>query len=317
MKYISTISCFLYFLPLSMFGQKEKEQEMLMPSSRLGCSRSELKIRPRLDSPTLPFSYIQIIDATPENSTIGFMQIVGDNSYFKICFKGGRVDHFTKYINTQFKDALSTTSNDTLLLVIRKMRIAKFDSIPDKILERITFYNAVTDYSRLHFRTEIYLKNQSCYYAITRFDSVLYRRYAPNPNTLDLLEESFIRSTLKASHLVGNDSYNRKCLSFSTIDSFNRINKAYQILLSAIPRKGVYANYKQFLENNPESVEYEIQNHKDGIFLYTKNKNGDPILRTDAWGFLMGKIFMRLRVSHTRCFYGTIVHLKLIFPANS
>jgi hypothetical protein len=79
----------------------------------------------------------------------------------------------------------------------------------------------------------------------------------------------------------------QKKLSLTDIITFNKRNLNLPILNESILKKGAYASYEEFKNNNPSIKEYQYKKGEMGDFLYVKENGVEHPDRT-VWGFCDG-----------------------------
>jgi hypothetical protein len=101
--------------------------------------------------------------------------------------------------------------------------------------------------------------------------------------TDDLMKKTLITALTHCDSLpASSNPYYPLNLLYDSLD--NQFN--YPILKTAMPKKGIYVNYEDFLNNNPEEADFEIETKKRNAYLVCKTI--DTSVTNEAWGYSDG-----------------------------
>jgi hypothetical protein len=139
-------------------------------------------------------------------------------------------------------------------------------------------------------RFEFYLQKDEKYYAIFRFDTTLFRTLPLKSYAAGFIETALISSLDRLSkYNFTNISNTKTPLSLTDIYNYNNRRFEYPILKDTSFKKGVYASFEEFKNNNPSIPEFEVKKGKLGDVLYVKMENGESVASRSVWGYCDGK----------------------------
>lgn len=136
---------------------------------------------------------------------------------------------------------------------------------------------------------EFYLKESGCYYPLYRFDSSIIFRSDNNEIVFSIIEDIFIASLRKTFQFDYSKFKNAKCISQSSIDSFNLARISFPIAVATNPLKGVYLNFEEFRKNNPTYKEFKLNEGKASDQIYVPGKYIKDSLVNSVWGYCDGQ----------------------------
>lgn len=226
----------------------------------------------------LPFHNIQILDARPDTSSIGFLRYGGTTN--KLYLEKGLANTFTNFINTNYK--LSKDTNN-LLILIKEFRVSDYASKLGLEDVNISQWN-----SGIIISGELFLNNGNNYRALYKVDSILVV-ISNNETAEESVERSF-RAILRKSQDKSLSEMHIGKTAFSFDDIKKHIDDFvnFPVLKSTTYNKGVYKNFNEFKTNNPSIINFEIKKGKlsDELFINDGNQSY-PI--QDFWGYCNGK----------------------------
>jgi hypothetical protein len=135
----------------------------------------------------LPFHNVQVIDARPDTTSIGFLKT--GNTTNRLIFEKDFSDTYINYIHQHYD---LTGDSNNLLILIKAFRITKYAQISEVSDENILQWKGGCLIS-----AELFLCNNNFYHALYKIDSLLIES-SPNETVSQLITESF-RMMLKKS----------------------------------------------------------------------------------------------------------------------
>jgi hypothetical protein len=242
------------------------------------------------------FSSVDVIDARDDSSEIGYCYSEGSYHYngynekiFDKCYRimPSAQESIETWAANYLHIQKQNTSENTLLIVIKKFWISP-DATP--VLFSYNKKGQPTDGfdAGVISKMEFYLKKDSIFFPLYRFDSVLAFT-EKLPQYAGYLATETLKKSLEKLFTLNLDNINRKKikLNFEEITSNNGKNAGLPILKDTIFKKGVYKNFEEFKMNSPSLNDYELRKGKLGDILYVK-ENGKEYPERKAWGFSDG-----------------------------
>ena len=226
----------------------------------------------------LPFHDIEILDARPDTTSIGFMKYTGGTT--KLYLKKGFASSFKNFINTNYK---VNADSDNLLILIKEFRITNYATI-----NKMKDINIYTWNSGAVISAELFLQTRNSYRALYKTDSILIGS-SKSETAARLVEDGF-RLILKKSENknLSEMHIGKTAFSFADIEKHVHDFINFPILNAATLNKGVYKTFNEFKTNNPSIKNFEVKkgNLSDELFV-TEDNQSYPL--HDFWGYCDGK----------------------------
>lgn len=263
----------------------------------------------------LPFKRIEILDARFDTSKLGFEMhreyaILREQDFKRIKLTGGIENALTSFYNDYYKLCFKD-STDKLLIVLKTLWIDNFPSAD--ITDGLRYDVTRESYQNVHIKFEYYFVQNNFFFPVKRIDTV----YQLTEDIMHSPECKFKRNDLSFFtyamksliekydfHELKNGLRNKRRLNFENIDSFNRKRFVLPILTASTINKGMYLNYKEFINNAPSVEDYEFKkNHKEEFWVNKKNDEKIPrwYAISDSLGMHVGalKRIKIIRVENT------------------
>ena len=292
---------FFLVLPITSFSQKANKKDI----STTTLDSIVYDLTPKTLAPSsifLPFSKIQIIDARYDTSKLGYEihqthDFVNSNDFKKIKLNKGIYESIQLFYNDYYSLCLKDTMNK-LLIVLKTLWI---DNVPSgyapvessKISEHESYQN-------IHVKWEYYIQRKNKYYPFKRIDTIYQLTQSiisSNDFKFKKNDLSFFIFVLKSQleqidfSSIGINYENKKSLSFSSIDSFNRRRLLLPIINASTVQNGLFLNFEEFKNNNPGVVDYEVKKvKKERLWINRENLKiiEDFYLVSDSSGIHIG-----------------------------
>ncbi len=292
---IITFCCILVFKCITGFGQKQNEAQLDL--STFYPEELKLKMPKETQLLNFPFHSIKVLDKRTDTSIMGFCKVerfgLPKNGYFTL--KGGASTQIESFLKTQLLfDSLSTYS---LVIVIRKLWLTpelENDGVLDfpKKNEKFPF----TEKGRPLFKPgvigifDFYATKDSVYIPLTRFDSSLKDRKTLYPNEAGLIEDIITASIRKVLRInLTEKLITGKKISGKEFEEFSSKQPICKPLYISEYKKGVYATYEEFKNNQPSIKNFQIKKTEKADLLFVKDENGIEYPVRKIWGFSDGK----------------------------
>jgi hypothetical protein len=231
----------------------------------------------------LPFHSVEIIDARPDTTSIGFLKT--GNTTNRLIFENNFSAVYTKYIYQHYN--VTNDSND-LLILIKEFRVTKYIQTNGMSNENVIQWNGGCVIS-----SELFLRNNNSYRALYKIDSLLIES-SKNERLTDLIAEAF-ETILKKSENKNLSEMHIGKSEFMLTDIQKHAGSFldYPILSATVFNKGVYRNFDEFKLNNPSIKNFEImKGHLTDELFITDNDQSYPL--QNFWGYSDGKnLFIR------------------------
>lgn len=232
---------------------------------------------------------VEFIDKRADESKLGFVRMGDKLLYYNIILPAGNIE----YINSKFQHILRKVNNENKLqIVIRHMWMSHIitNINPNKKGTPIKEY-----VSYCYFKADYYYENGGLVKFAGQLDTV-FSRLGWMGNASDNLIKKTLVSALNVcdSYVASsiNSLFPLKLLLDSLENQFN-----YPIIKTNEPKKGIYRNYDEFLNNNPMEGDFEVESEKKGTYLVSKTI--DTAVINAAWGYSDGKdIYKHLNESY-------------------
>ena len=287
LKLLFTI-LFLLNIPFAVYSQKKSKQdrkEFKLPSE---CFYTKFNSLTNANTFELPFGKIVLSDNRFDTTKFGYIYESKWDKDYKLCLKTNFKDEATTLLNNYFSPNFSKTDNIVFACI---KNISNRLIIPE--LEQAGRYKKRREYN-FYLKIEFYLKKQSGYYPLYRFDSTIIYSWDSEKELSEQITSALIISTQKLSSQSTYKIENSKTLSYEQIDSFNNVAKNIPLLKQEAAQRGLYLTFEQLKENEPAYTDFEISLSETADLLYVKGKNLKDSVISDSWGFSDGKtMFIR------------------------
>lgn len=234
-----------------------------------------------------PVSSVNIIDARPDTTTLGYYANRKEKS--KYVLSSATTPVLSHWVSSYLGINEGTGTGGQLFMFIRKLRIS------EEVMVRIHNNNRqgqpMDGWERgVLLKADFFLNRDSVFYPLYRYDTAI-----DMIGVLPAEANNFLATALTES-LVKLFSVNWELLlskgkRLKYHDILDRINKDSEapVLTASLYKKGVYMNFEEFKTNAPSVAEYELQTGKYGDMLYVKGKDGLEAPERNAWGYCDGK----------------------------
>jgi hypothetical protein len=264
------------------------------------------------DSVSFAIHSISIVDARPDTSAIGLVQISKVDPRFIVTQRNFQVEleqFLNKYVQCEKSDSFS------VLMVLNKFwmstSVHKFDDWntldtdedTSKVVKIILFT-----------KIDFYLYKDSGYYALYRFDSVFSADVKKSLNKAGNIHQGFVRYMIQdalatsLSKLTNMDSRWKSIVSSKRKFTWQEIaahdRKYFEIPIlkdtSVVP--GVYLTFEEFKANSPSVKEFQITKDKLNDIISIKQPDGKQIPVREAWGYCdsSNHLFIRSNYNYFR-----------------
>lgn len=284
MKIVSCCITVLMFIQVHAQDRRQFEKDSTTIASS---GKSEINLHYLGESisrkTTLPFSKFVFEDVRADSSYFGTKLTVsgwnGNRNYKRLVLLPGVAAAFDEYYNKH--PQLSFSPNDILRCYIRQARLVELDSSGKQNNTDASFY-------RMTLEVEGYLERGENLFPALRIDTVML---LANIGTKEYGDLSAVLDAfaLKASAIDTSKVFRKKGYNLNEIRS--RYTRVYEkaILTTHTYQKGVYQNFREFIDNAPSIKEYEFRKDKHLNILYTKSNGGDWLPEHQVFGFCDGK----------------------------
>lgn len=273
----------LLFITSNLIGQKNKISEKDSPNAIFKCFTFQLNEDRIAEKKEFPYKEIIVVDERPDTTKCGYWLPNIENPLMKLCLKNGLKQDVSTFLNKYLNGNFNPFGN-SVLACIKKCWTSTYDS-------SIIFY-------KTFFKIEFYIKKDSCYYPILRFDSTLFHKRVFKMQPSKIIEEVIIASIKKLS-ATNNNTTNLRNLSLNEIDSFNNQSQTIPAIKEKTARKGVYLNFFQFKNNQPAYTSFEISFDERADAIFVKGTNLKDSSITDSWGISDGEnMYIRIKANY-------------------
>ncbi len=249
------------------------------------CKHHYISLTPKRNKNKLrdvfPFRSIEVVDYRPDSSRIGLFVVKRQQADF--LFKSSPGTVIKSFLNEAYTNPLASK---TLLVVIRELWFS--DILFEKQLDKVPSPFR----SRISFRAETYVKENTGYIPLTYFDTTI----TSPKNIIDIapfritelmtsLVEKINSSDISPAYLQ-----TKRLLSFAAVDSFSNKSFSYPIDAPDTLREGVYASFEDFRNNKPSIFNYEIEKENNSLMtLRLKDEQGKSYYSRKMWGYCDGQ----------------------------
>lgn len=226
---------------------------------------------------SIPFKEIQVLDARPDTTTIGFINFSKDNP-FKVVLKLGLAPTLIEFAKHSYRlDKNDSTSS--LLVVVKEYRISDYAKTVGALSN-----NEAQWASGAIVNAELFCKVENNFHTLYKIDTIVLVS-SKKEEINDLIEESFsaifkkvINKNFTALH-IGKTAF-----SYADIQKHINDFSDMPVLKDSFLHKGVYKNFAEFKTNNPSIQNFEV--HKGRFsdeLLITEGNQTYPL--QNFWGY--------------------------------
>lgn len=246
---------------------------------------------------------IKIWDARADTLAFGLSQQNHQKPFFLVFDQG-----FAPQVQ-QFVDLHTVFGNSDSLgveMVIKKFWISGGldNDVNDQVRKTGLADTSAEKIANLQVRIEFFLKKDSDYYILYRFDSTLLNNIRVSRDASELVMAGLEASLLKLSEMdsdLPSIPQKKKRFSWQEIETYNAKRFDIPILKDSVYVSGVYMSFQEFKENNPSQKEYEVKKDKLTDLIFIKGPDGNMTTTRDTWGYSDGKnLYIRSRENYFR-----------------
>ena len=197
---------------------------------------------------------VEFVDNRADRSKMGFVRMGDKLSYYNFIFPG----ETAQYINSKFQHINKSVNNQSgkLWIVLRHMWINQ--TMAKASFGQSLLTGSVGYVSFCYFKADYYREKDGLVQYAGQIDTVLsIHKWIGNASD-ELLKKTLTTALNFCDSMpllsFPDMSYSVKQFSDSLENQFN-----YPILKTNEPKKGVYRNYKEFLNNNPLEGDFQIK----------------------------------------------------------
>lgn len=225
------------------------------------------------------FGKIFLQDCRIDTADMGESLVYIKEGYSKLAFQNGLETTLNKGLE---KIVVSENKTDTLYININDFWFQEENVVAG--WAHAAIFNSTRLESRLYVNADFYISNMNGLKKTGNLDT-MFKRYHWLPDNCDQLTENAMQTMVLAAQ-----SFNDGLHESVSREQFVRLSR--NSVLPAIVRdtnyvKGVYTNFQQFLDNNPENISFTTKSLKKSTFLIYKAE-GDTT-NDEAWGFSDGR----------------------------
>jgi hypothetical protein len=304
-------TCSLYLLFATSFSQtisSQRKEDLKINKFY----KTSVPINSPEDSVSIAIHSISIVDARPDSSAIGLVQIFKLDPRFIVTQRNFQLESeqfVNKYVRCAKSDSFS------VVMVLKKFWIStdvhKFDETKIWDIDEDTSKEIKVS---LFAKIEIYLYKDSDYYALYRFDSVFSVDAKKSMNIAGNIHKGAVRYLVQdaletsLSNLANMDPRWKSIVSTKRkftrqeIEAHNRKYFEIPVLKDSSLVPGVYLTFEEFKTNNPSVKEFQVTKDKLNDIISIKRPDGEQIPLRDAWGYCdsSNHIFIRCNFNYFR-----------------
>ena len=234
---------------------------------------------------------VEFIDRRADESKLGFVRMGEENVYYNFIFPDKRI----QYINSRFQHIIKPVKNGgKLQIVIRHMWMSQ-------LITKASFGQAILTgpkgyISYCYFKADYYREKDGMVQFAGELDTVIsVRKWMGNADD-DLMKKTLVSALSVCNDMLASSATNPFYPVSQLLDSLeNQFN--YSILKTNEPKKGIYRNYEDFLNDNPLEGDFEVRKSKAETYLLSNVI--DTVVTNAAWGYSDGKdIYKHLNESY-------------------
>ncbi|HRG83382.1 MAG TPA: hypothetical protein PLO99_12780 [Chitinophagaceae bacterium] len=235
------------------------------------------------------FGRIILQDCRKDTADMGVTFVYLKEGVSRLIFQQGLEVTLNKGLN---KLVESGTNDDTLFININDFWFQ--EAYVKSGWAHAAIFNSTRLESRLYLNADFYIASKGVIAKKGNIDTI-FRRNRWMPDNCDELAESALKSMILLTK-----QFSDGLQESITRDYFATVSRKCilpPILRDSVFKKGVYANYQQFLENSPDSIDFTITGLKKSVLLTYKVAGDTSADR--AWGFCDGKdVYIHLDSSY-------------------
>ncbi len=221
---------------------------------------------------------IQFIDGRFNNSSIGYT--THSSKYKRLTIEGGIINYLnSKIIGNKVK----IPNSKNLLCIIHNFIIVEADTTEHESLRISRLI------SKLYVKVDVFVENNQQFFSAFRFDTVLTNFDRNRKRNLNIINEFNSTFIAKIDRFNFGNTVNKKSYTFNDIQESLKDKLDLPILKNVALKKGVYANFNEFVQNKPSVSNYEIKKDKLSDQLFVIDKDGNSQLTRKAFGYCDGQ----------------------------
>ena len=243
------------------------------------------------DNKSLPFKNVVVIDNRFDTSKLGYKKVF--SKYQKMKTTKGLAETIQQKIHTAIQNSMDTLSSGSLYIFINHLWIQQTTNrelSKRRISQPNTNYD--TNFVSCNATIESYILDKELFYPLLKIDSTI--------SVMGVLWSQVDKSIsipfqLLLDELAAMDlNRKRKPVPSSVLSDHYKARLKYPILNSDSYLKGVYLNYRDFLNNKVTYPFFEVEYGRVTDELYVVD-NGNKRLQDKLWGFNDGEnIFIKI-----------------------
>lgn len=300
----------LFFL-LSFFGARSQQTPGENPFSSLPKLNVTIADDSTVGSFKADFSNIDVMDARPDSSTIGYIYSPHKRKRKQLVVEQGLEKIIHDWTN-KYLQASNDITGDRLLIVIKRMRLGPEILSQKKVSEYLS--EDFSGFAGISLKAEFYLNNAGNYYPLYRYDSVITYRADPGSyaglfiiKALELSLQKIKTLDREKIKVKGRKMTLQEVMDYS-LQSYNIPILKDKIALN----RGVYRSFSEFTSNQPSIGDFTLGKNSLTQVLYIK-ENGVEFAIATAWGYCDGEnifiysgnnYFRLFRIGNTFSFKG-------------
>ncbi|HEY4151356.1 MAG TPA: hypothetical protein VGM41_20600 [Chitinophagaceae bacterium] len=243
-----------------------------------------------------PAETIEVSDIRQDTTKFGYFHSASFGATLKFSFKKNAAAEITHFLNSAVTHTPAPEGQE-IVYCLKKLWIVSADTtnrdLPRPFVTR----------SKLYLKAELYMKKDSCYYPLYRFDSVFVYDKPITSFSIKWVAESLLKSLNPLKDLAPEKVAKRPYTHLSDMNSYYADEKQLPVISTATPQKGVYLNAEQFKNNQPAYTDFEVVFDDLVDEMKIKDKQGNTTILTKDWGFCDGnQFFMRMGSNYFRLF---------------
>ncbi len=245
---------------------------------------------------TLSYSHFAVIDKRSDTMSLGYVKYARHGGEFTKLITSLPISSITEHILLS-SFSLDKDSNDTLLLVINKLRLYKSYGFN---YEKTDNSESNPDYF-LKLKLDFFQKRGNTYIPIFRKDTTYKFYYSRGKIEKGYLISKAVAESIKSFKLKLSFSNLKKLTTEEFNDYYSRQYKL-PILRDTLLKKGIYETFSEFKNNNPRNKEILFTEGKLADQLF-EIAGKDTILNRNHWGFCDGKnIYIKMGLNYFKLY---------------
>jgi hypothetical protein len=265
---------------------------------------------------------IEVVDARPDSSCIGFRAKGSEKSNQLLQFQFGLKKEFEEYLK-RVANFARDSSGYSAVLVVRNYWINEYgvdedekDKFTDKRAGRFS-----AEKTALHATFDFYITNGDKYFVAYRFDT-LATAFVSIKDFADAYLSPLLDGSLERLRMINPSENIINKRSFTRTELRNYYDQRWDkpIMKATVFEKGVYKNFAEFANNRPSISQFVVRKDKLADILYVPAENKQLVPARDIWGYSDGKnIFIKsgenyyllVRVQNSFYFMGSKELIKM------